>query len=299
MPLSLSIRNPDLVARVDDSLERARAAAGLPPSELSRLGGVGIDAVAAAAVNETHVRFGSGLESIIQPEQRDAFERAFESYAELYKRIGLTPPTPEDYAAAGIDFVALASKWQAEEGTGHAPEIVLAPSDLPPESWEQLFQSLQHDPTVNKDGAIKNGGLYINDEVRKAWDGLNTVPAGVTTATSPSLSGKECQWTIRIIPGTDRPTNTGIDHDGRRNNDESKQDILHPTIVEYLALQAESLAQQRVPVDADTYTWLQGTLAGGSQAPYGDWSPDLGLVELFWYYSVLRYDDLGVRPPVW
>lgn len=307
MPLPLSTRNPNLVARVGRSLERAREAAGLPPEDIHRLGGVGIDAVAAAAVRETDVHsFGTSLESIANPEQQAAFEWAFERSAQLYERIGLTPPPPEDFARAGIDFARLATNYEHEKTAGHEPEIIVTPNELPPESWQQLFQKLQDDPTVNVAGDIKSGGLYISDDISAHWEELNTLPSGVTTverrqpATEPlSLDNLDRQWTIRIIPGTDRPTDASLDHDGRRNDTQAKVELAHPTIAEYLTLQGQSLQERRTPVDGETYTWLHGTFEGGSRAPGGDWYPDGGQVELSWRDSGGRYGGRGVRLAVW
>lgn len=307
MPLPLSSRNPDLVARVGRSLERAREAAGLPPEDIQRLGGVGIDAVAAAAVRETDIsHVGSGLESITNPEQRAAVEQAFERSTRLYERIRLTPPSPEDFAGAGIDFTGLAANYEREQAAGREPEIILAPHGLSPELWQQLFQGLQDDPTVNTAGDIKDGGLYISDEIRAAWKDLNTPPGGVTTVERHqpereplSLDTLGRLWTIRVITGTDKPTDTSIDHDGRRNADQPKLDIPHPTITEYLTLQGQSLQDRRTPVDAETYTWLQGTFEGGSWAPYGNWGPGSGRVRLYRLIADYRYDRLGVRPAVW
>ena len=293
MPLSLSQRNPKLVAQVDEAYERARLSAG----ETARgLGGTSLDAVLAADVaeaKEAGTLTGSGLEAITSPETRAAFETALANTERLFARIGLVAPTAEQLRASGIDLAQLATRFEAM-GVGAKPELVIAPR-LGVENWKRIFQGLQDDQAINRSGRIKNGGLYIDADVAKNWDSPSFQDTGSAPQceTDAGLSGLGTQWTVRIISGTETPTQTNVRHDDPNYPNK-------PTVNEYLTLQGVRLMNPDTePIDSDTYTWLNGSFKDDSRAPCGVWYSGGGRVVLYWSGVGNANGSLGVRLPVW
>ena len=295
MPLSLQDRNPELVARVDDAYERARSAAGEVAQEL---GGATLNAVLAADVaeaKEAGTLATGGVEAITDPEIRRIFGQSFAAHEQLFRRANLNIPSPDELAEAGIDISQLAVKFAEERQAGHEPELVLAPV-MPLNWWKSIYTSLQDDVQGNR---VKDGGLYIYDTVRDNWDSLNTVPQN-TPATLIDAASKghyqdsgNYQWTLRVIPGTNKPTEVNVRHDDQNYPNK-------PTVGEYLTLQATRLQDPNSePIDNGTYTWLDGTMNNGSRAPCGRWYPDDGRVFLFDGVVDFSVDYLGVRSPVW
>lgn len=291
MPLSLSQRNPDLIARVDDAYERALTAQG----ELAAgVGGVALDALIESdvtAAREQGTLAGSGLEAVTSPDTRAAFGETLTHAEQLFGRIGLSTPSAEQLAESGVDFAALGAAHERMERDGLEPRLVLAPS-IRPDEWQDLYRDLESDTGVNAHGRIKNGGLYINDNVASAWTELSAVPDTVPAAIVPDNEGYRTKWTLRLVPGTNRPTETNVAHNDARYPDK-------PTVNEYLTLQADLLQSGEDPIDDSSYTWLNGTFDNDSQAPDGRWLPDGGQVGLDQAGVGYRSGYLGVRLPVW
>ncbi len=291
MPLSLNHRHPALHTEAIAAFERAQAASGKVTRSLGEQAMSDMVATLAAraqAAREAKTLPGqTGLESIISPEVRAVFEKAFYATSRLFERIGIAAPTPEDLAGRGIDFIELARQYQAEKAAGHEPEIILAPYvDLL--NWQGLYRNLENNASVNHDGRIKNGGLYVNDDVKQAWSTL-AIPE-VIPGEEGVMRDKSYTWSLRLIPGTSAPTEVNVDH--------AKSHAHHPTIPEYLTLQALRLQANEQPIDGATYTWLAGTFNTGARAPHGNWSRDDGRVNVFWDGVGYRFDYLGSRVPV-
>ena len=268
------------------ALEAGRLSVSDAPRDLGSL------AAAAIRINQANnpesvSRRGISFESIRNPEQRTAFEQAFLASEQLYGRVGIVTPQAAEFAHAGIDFAELARKYGDMEAAGYEPQIVLAAQGLEPRQWVSLFQNLQGDTAVNHDKRIRNGGLYISEDILTNWPDLSALPVGA----QPVIDQAHCSWTLRIIPATDKPPMVSVDH--------SYQEDQHPTTGEYLTAQGIRLQANEAPFDASTYTWLKGTFNGGSQAPCGDWIPGDGQVRLAWgVVSDSRNDDMGARSAV-
>jgi hypothetical protein len=235
-------------------------------------------------------------------------ETAHSTASQLFERIGVTMPSLAELAAAGIDFERLSSAHEDMRALNLEPRLVIAPV-LEAAQWSNLFGALQDDANVNHDGRIKNGGLYIDSEVKTDWRNLQG------DEHSTQVSGRRGSWQVVVIPGTEQPDITNIDRRGttdgttvakkiiqRLNNLPNTQlHELHPTIPTYLALQAANLQEHEAPIDSSTWTWLEGEFgnANGLQAPSGIWRPGVGRVGLDWRDVGDRRDNLGVRLPVW
>jgi hypothetical protein len=244
------------------------------------------------------------------PENGTVWDRATMALAhtrELFSRIGLVVPELADFAAAGVDFQRLQTVHETMRGLNLEPQLVLAPV-LAPAEWKNFFKAAQDDRRINHDGRIKNGGLYINDEVERNWDSLQGNRHNINIGGSP--------WQVLVVPGTNKPTVTNIDHNGTKDGKQASPELLqqaqayvplnqqsnefmHTTIPAYLTLQATKLLNHEEPLDGATWAWLEGDFENGSRAPFGDWNPDVGQVRLYCGDVGLRADSLGVRLPVW
>jgi hypothetical protein len=245
----------------------------------------------------------------LDPTFQSVAETALDSTATLLERIGITTPTLAEFAGSGdVAFGLLSRGYEAMQGLNLEPQLVFAPV-LAPEQWADLYKHLQDDPSVNHDGRIKNGGLYIDDSIRSNWEGLQ--PSEDDTVEINGLS-----WQILVLPGTNKPPQVNIDHNGHDENglnsalteqatdtgvsaDELTEDKMHPSMAAYLTAQASKLQSGESPLDNATYTWLSGTFQDASQAPGGCWGPGGGQVYLGWGDVGFRVDRRGVRLPVW
>ena len=238
-----------------------------------------------------------GLDSIENPAVRDSFEQTWDQVEHLFERISLLPPDPEQFDAAGVNFAHLAAEYERMEDEGLAPEIVIAPQNLSLEEAKRLYADLSDDTTIPNNPLQRQSdgnGLYINDSVADAWDALVSSAPQSADGTEPPhhLDSGGYAWTIRLIPDTTEPTDTDVDH--------TTNDAIHPTMSEYLTLQATSIQAGRTPIDGSTYTWLNGTFGDSNgRAPDGYWDSGRGQVSVVWRGVGYRDGDLGSRLPVW
>ncbi|MCL2037763.1 hypothetical protein FWG95_02035 [Candidatus Saccharibacteria bacterium] len=187
------------------------------------------------------------IDRILDHDLRETFEEAFYDFGRLYDMVdnGSSMPSPDDFAASGYDFAELVRQYQ--EGD----VIVIANQAMDLDKLYKLYEKL----------CI---GLRMDEEAASSWQSLalDSLPKTVKTASN--------SWTIRIIPGEDPlPWKNGA-YDKYQN---------HPTVIEYLLLQAHKKQKGQPCVDRHIlepdpnntyYTWLQGndrTRLGG--APHG------------------------------
>ena len=264
------------------------------PEALAAAGAdLGALAAAAALSNEQAGRIvtAAGIEAIADPDARASLETAFDRTEQLFGRVRLTPPTAEQLTQNGVDLAALGVQHERMTREGLEPAWVLAPI-LETGHWKQLYGNLEQDSTLNHNGRIKAGGLYIDDDLSAAWSSLCDLPPTLPVTPLEVPGQATSSWTLRLIPATNGPTETNITH-----NDPSYPD--KPTVHEYLTLQATRLQANEDPLDNSTWTWLSGTVPDGSRAPVGDWGPDGGQVKLGRIDVDYRLGNLGVRLPVW
>ena len=225
---------------------------------------------------------------------------------EVFGPLGIKPPELTEFVEAGIDFTRLGAAYEIMQDHGLQPEIVIAPV-LSVEQWKQSFQALQDDPFVNHDKRIQNGGLYIDDAVATNWETINANDHSVI------IDGQE--WQVLVVPGTDEPPVTSLDHNGTLADGtfptkllelgdtldlNLADDPLHPGLASYLTLQATKLHSLQPPLYEAGYTWLDGEfgIPDSPQAPQGFWGSGRGQVGVSWDVVGFRNDFLGVRLPV-
>jgi len=278
---ALSRQSPEALAAAGADLGALAAATALRHEQAGRL---------AQPVAE-------GLDGIENPAVRDSFEQTWDQAEQLFERISLVPPDPEQFETAGVDFARLANEYERMKDEGLEPEIVIAPQNLSLEDAKRLYAHLTDDTAIPNNPLKQQSdgnGLWVNDDVAAAWNTLvSTAPRDTDGIEPPHhLDNGGYAWTIRLIPGTDKPTDTNVDH--------ATNDAVHPTMSEYLTLQATRIQTGRPPVDGSTYTWLNGTFGDGNgQAPRGRWDSGDGQVRVGWGGVGNRHDVLGSRLPVW
>ena len=250
-------------------------------------------AIAEAAANP---RFSfDGLGQIKNPETKRIFETSFATSERIFERIDLTVPTPEQLSDDGIDLGALGAIYEQMVLDDLEPAIVLSPN-LGLLRWKLLYMDLVNDKVVNADRRLSGDGLAVYTEVAAWWDELALPSMGVPVvhAINDELGEQGLVgWTLRLIPSTQEPTHLNVPQS--HNNAE------HPTVGEYLSLQAARIQNLQTPIDSSgTNTWLKGSFNSDGIS----WrSPVVYLasqqVMIGYIYTDQIYEPLGTRLPVW
>ena len=220
----------------------------------------------------------SALEAIDNPETLKAFEDMFRIEKALFDRIDIDLPTPDELETT-FDFARLAGIYERMKEKGLEPRIVLAPIANDYDFfWRNLYNQLGNDNS----NSLSYEGLIINNEIKSLWSELADIPSNQIDAYNNknfpyylkrSPSGDSTVWTLRLFPGTNRAPN--IPHVSVPFSEQN-----HPTIEEYLTMQATILQDAGTPVDSiDTNdvhgsTWLSGHFPDSirtTAAPYGYW----------------------------
>ena len=292
--------NPDIAARVEHAYNRnvdsGRVPSGVFTDDVSVVGLEGVVKKVTKEAKASNGAYATSFDQLVSLDTKRAFETSFEIAKQIFDRINLAIPTVEECALAGIDLGALGEAYEQMQADGLEPAIVLAPN-LDLVSWHDIYKDLEEDIAVNRDDHIENGGLSVDNIVDGEWAKLVTPPNDVPVV---SAHDGEHSWTLRLIPSTPQPAETVVDHD--------YNEAAHPTISEYLSLQAARLQTSQDPLDADRYTWLNNsTVRAGNhiiQAPVGYWESgeswsNRGWVSICQINASHRTGRLGVRPPVW
>ncbi|MFZ1258142.1 MAG: hypothetical protein WAQ25_01610, partial [Candidatus Saccharimonas sp.] len=220
----------------------------------------------------------------------------------FFGRAGITMPTTQEFVDAGINFEDIATVYAQEKDAGHEPQMVVAANGLSLETWRQLCRD------IGKASAKESASserpkllIYAKYGIITNWSiltDLSHLPGA--GANSRVMTHQGIPWTIRIIPGTPAPTVTEVDH--------AYKEAQHPTISDYLTLQAIRCELGEAAVDpvvdpaletAFPYsTWLAGDFVNGTQAPYGSISRDDHRIDLEWRFCDFKFYSFGARPAV-
>lgn len=263
--------SPQTAIHVAEAYERNRArdrAAGEPlVGELSVRSLADVVKSATTEAEDQRSNSLGGLDQILNLDVRQAFEDSFVVTEQLFDRVNLVAPTIEQCVDAGVDLEVLANAYECLQTEGLEPAIVLAPN-LRMDEWRQLYLRLADDPVTNSDSFLLGSGFYVNLDVARKWDSLATSPSDTSTILIPSArsrAGEALSWSLRLIPATPRPTIANIAHDHNQAN--------HPTICEYLTLQATRFQNHQEPIDQHEHrTWLSGVVTDGLWAPVGNYT---------------------------
>ena len=293
--LSPEIFNPRLSAEVAAAYRR-NVEVGLVDS--ASAGEVGVRSLAdkikentASVKSKGGTEFSSltGFDQIKNPDTRRAFETSFTATDQLFSHLNIITPVAEECVGAGIDLVALGTTYERMFAEGLQPEVVLSPV-LDVNNWRMLYDELANtNSTISNH--LRHGGLAVYKGVTAEWTSLVKIPEGVPVI--PSRGGVP-SWTLRLIPGTPSPTAVDVNHNYNQ--------AVHPTLNEYLTLQATCLQAGQEPLDHFADTWLSGSYSIGAsfpRAPTGYWYSLGGQVKVCWGNIDSCGSRLGSRLPVW
>lgn len=306
-----------LEAQLEAALAR-NVASGLAGAEATSLAGV----AAALIVEATTATTPNGTLEDLSVDFQDTLIHVTDHETALFKCLNLAVPSSEAFAEAGVNFVQLSDAWETMAELNLKPELILAPV-LTVDEWKAVYQELQDSPTVNHEGGITNGGLWVHYDVASNWEALQANDHTI------AVNGKA--WQVLVLPGTDKPPVVNVNHSGRTADGDwvelaqqaSKLGITlsefakseharNITIPAYLTLQANRLLAN-IPygavspvVDTESSTWLHGEVKSDLPnplpplwAPFGRWGAEGGRVDLYWRDIAFRQDNLGVRLPRW
>lgn len=206
----------------------------------------------------------------------ERFDRAFAGLRMAAELLGVSAPEIEAFAEAGVDLERLAALLAAD------PSLVpvAAPHGLGAAVWQQAF------------GALGSPALVIADEAEREFELLDS--ASLTGAPIVDLGGRiggadtAVSWTLRLVPADDGPPLLGL----------SFAQGPHVTLPEMLMLQLSRVASGEPPLDATSFTWLDGALALGRLAARHVYDAAEDTVRITCREVVNQGPHLGARPPV-
>jgi hypothetical protein len=204
------------------------------------------------------------------------FELAFSSAREVAQALGVQMPEIEAFAEAGVDLERFAAALADDPSLAPVP----APHGLGQAAWKQAFEAL--------------GGplLLIADEAEREFaevDGAALTGAPVAVGAERSAGGDALvSWTLRLVPAQPGPPLLGL----------SFAQGPHVTLPEMLMLQLSRVVAGEPLVDATSFTWLAGVLAGGKLAARHVYDEAEDTVRITCREVVSQGPHLGARPPV-
>ena len=285
--------NPGIATRLERAYVRNVEVGRVPGVALaSELGAKSLASEIMANAADAKNRGGVGLagfDQLLNDDTKRDFEESFAATELLFEPLGLVVPTSEQCVDAGIDLAALGAAYERMQDEGLEPAIVLSPV-LGISSWRQLYQNLAKEQ-VGTD-SLKDDGLQVDETVAACWDKLARQPVDdIKASISPDGT---LDWSLRLIPATRRPTDVMVDH----NHNHAK----HPTVCEYLSLQAVRIQALEQPIDGIYSTWLNGTVNDNGTAPLAPfvyWDSIGGCINIFATVPDFKAAEQGTRMPVW
>lgn len=253
-----------------DSLDEALGAESGSRADLDRVLDSGAGVVRAGGVSL------AAFEGIAAPEAL-RFDRAFAAARNVAAWIGLEPPEPEAFWAAGVDRAVLARALIADTSLVPVP----APHGLGADVWTSLYRAAARRPASP---LSLSSPLMVAEDVVAAFEDLDAVPRSVPAVEFGAHLGRAVRWTLRLIPAGPTPPRTNLNHAFGP----------HPTLPEMLMLQLMLLEMKANGscedspgerggsstglgggvsaglsrgvgtdvMDRQSFTWLHGTFAG-------------------------------------
>lgn len=259
---------------------------------------------------------GSSVEVVTSETFKEQFNKVHDSATKLMQLVGETVP---DRLSSEFQtkLAEMGRTFAVYEQLGLEPDVVLTPTGRALTFWENVARKLQDSPLNPQSGnqkLLRDGGLYVTDNVKAAWTSLVDRP------------NEAPGWDLSVISGKNKPEVVNVttygyaDNDNQNPNPElnellrklslpevpertgrkSQRPALtqpnpHPYVDTYLMNQLTRIIQAKDPVDTNTWSWLKGALADGD-VPAGDWFPVDGQVNLDWFSADYLHDSIGVRP---
>ena len=253
----------------------------------------------------------------------EVYTRAHEASSQLFALVREPVPSLEDprlLEALG----RVQPLFERMKALDLQPEITIYPHHRTAGWWQTVADAVQNSP-LNHNNILKNGGLWMADEVRDKWEAVtgphnhapswklqvssgSEAPAVVNVTSygyndqenktpSPELNhllGKLGQPLVPDRTGSQKPGRFGRPAPAITPPALVQPDI-HPEIEGYLTHQFARIIQKQPPLDSNSWSWLKGELPSG-RAPRGVWNPDHGQVYLNWRGAGNLLGRLGVRP---
>lgn len=237
-----------LFAELAEELDRAlEASGGSPEADRARAVDRLLDERAASARSG---ELGKAAFAGVSEPEADRFDGAFAAARTVVAWAGLDLPEPESFWAAGAQRSQLARALMADATLVPVP----APYGLGVDRWNELFRA-----AARQSGSPLSlaAPLVLAPEVVTEFSLLDAVPRGVaqldSQADDRTHSAPAVRWTLRLIPAAQKPPLVGLSHNHGP----------HPSLPEILMLQLMRIAAGEDLVDANSFTWVHGTLGGG------------------------------------
>lgn len=214
--------------------------------------------------------------------------------------LGTEVPEPETFAAAGVHFSRLGEHLDADPTLLAVP----APYGFGAEPWRAAFRlaAARHPEGLSVSDAHPDP-LLLSTEATEEFARLDA-PPGATLAVvrsdrmlsvgvssdgvSSDGAGSRVQWTLRLVPGADKPSVLGLGHTHGP----------HVSLPEILMLQLMRTEAGESPIDASSFTWLAGTLADGRLAARHVFDEREGVIRISCREVGNQGPHLGARPPI-
>lgn len=213
----------------------------------------------------TRMLGGAGFDEVSDPAVAERFEQAFAAARAAAAGLGVSVPEPEAFAAAGADFARFEAAMTAD------PELqpVPAPYGLGPAPWQRAFDET-------------GLGLVFANEALREFAALDAAPDAVAVESGGAA------WVLRLVPAGQRPATLGL---GFVHGP-------HAALPEMLMLQLMRAERGEAPVDAESFTWLAGSLADGRLAARHVYDASERTVRITCREVGSQGPHLGARPPV-
>ncbi len=234
---------PDLASELDAAATRHAA-----PSAAASLD-ASLDAAAARLMPH------AGFADVAEPEGARRAEQHFASARIACGWLDIEMPEIEAFVDAGTDIGRLGSALAADSSLTAVP----TPFGCGAAVWKTSFQraavalpDAPHDGSAPLAiGSTGDSPLLLATEAEREFDALDTPPPGI-----PAARAQGRAWTLRLVPSGARPPVLGL---GFSHGP-------HVTLPEVLMLQLMLVASGSPLIDAASFTWLEGSLAGGRLA---------------------------------
>ena len=255
----------------------------LPPETVKdSLGQYGLSAAERLLNTRSEVKdtIENDLDGTANSEIQAQLKKDLTAYEQIFAGAGIKMPTPEELAAAGIDWVHLADLKKDHPDY----ELVAAP----------LTMELDDLRKTN------SNGLYIAKEVVNNWGKIMATTIRECKLPVAMLDKGE-PWVTCLMSSQERPEHLCTSYEQLK-----QQGLSIPTIPICIVNQARRISQGLPPIDDIAWTWAIGEFVAktatsrGIQAyaPIVRWSPNGGRIDIVWGDIDHSSDYLGARSPI-
>lgn len=308
---NLNLLSPDIRAAANNAWQRAQEGEKTrsPNTTSQGFGSAALLNTLNADVREAREKNKTGfnnLDTIPNPETKQAFEKAFTLSERLVSYIGLSASTPEQMVSVGVNLQYLAEQFALmEQEEGVAPHVVLAPHGLGKQNWLAIARKMTSDTNIpNNPLQIRehDHGLHIDRSIKDgAWHSSDQVPTSTTTPalnrlpTHQDKSHPNIKWTLRLLSGRKRPNRTFISY---QQSQEQTPPIEHQTLAEGLTDKLTAILAGDKPTDENYYSLCQQPDPDATQILSIRSNVHYGLIYIRWVKTYHRDRGVGIRSPI-